>query len=68
LNIQALSRVMARGNRGQEIVRDYEDCETFLQSLGKTCGKTGWHIHACVLMPDHYHLLLATEEAKLSFF
>jgi putative transposase len=28
------------------------------KTLGEACAMTGWRIHACVLMSNHYHLLL----------
>ncbi len=32
----------------------------------EACGKTGWRIHAYVLMGNHYHLLVETPEANLA--
>ena len=49
--------VMARGNQGRTIFRDDQDRQRFLAKLGEACGKTGWRIHAYVLMNNHYHLL-----------
>ncbi len=37
----------------------------FLRTLEEACGKTGWRIHAFVLMPNHYHLVLETPEPNL---
>ena len=37
----------------------------FLRTLGEACEKTGWRVHAYVLMSNHYHLLLDTPEANL---
>ena len=34
-------------------------------TLEETCQKTGWWIHAYVLMGNHFHLLLETPEANL---
>ena len=50
--------VMARGNRRAAIFRDDQDRRTFLESLGQACARTGWRVHAWVLMGNHYHLLL----------
>ena len=33
--------------------------------LAEACEKTGWQIHAYVLMGNHYHLLLETPLANL---
>ncbi len=56
---------MARGNRRQVIFRDDGDYRRFLETLGEACRKTGWRIHAYVLMANHYHLLLETPEPNL---
>jgi REP element-mobilizing transposase RayT len=61
----AVYHVMARGNHGQKIYRDDADRKLFLETLGEACHKTGWQIHAYVLMGNHYHLLLGTPEANL---
>jgi len=61
----AVYHVMARGNQGQAIFRDDGDRRRFLATLGEACGKTGWRIHAYVLMGNHYHLLVETPEGNL---
>src|ERR1039458_7087460 len=61
----ALYHVMARGNQRQVVFRDDRDHARFLETLGEACQKTGWRIHAYVLMGNHYHLLLETPEANL---
>jgi putative transposase len=61
----ALYHVMARGNQRQIIFRDDTDSHRFLQTLGEACHKTGWRVHAYVLIANHYHLLLETPEANL---
>lgn len=61
----AVYHVMSRGNRGQKVFRTDQDNEIFLATLGEACGRTGWKIHAYVLMGNHYHLLLNTPEANL---
>ncbi len=57
--------VMARGNRREWIYRDDEDRKLFLKTLAETCQKTGWRVHAWVLMSNHYHLLIETPEPNL---
>lgn len=37
----------------------------FLATLAKAARRTGWHVHAYVLMQDHYHLLLETPKPNL---
>ena len=61
----AVYHVVARGNHGQAIFGDNTDRKVFLETVGETCQKTGWRIHAYVLMDDHYHLLVETPEANL---
>ena len=61
----AVYHVMARGNQGREVYRDAADRRMFLAGLGEACAKTGWRIHAYVLMPNHYHLLVETPEPNL---
>lgn len=61
----AIYHVMSRGNRQGAIYLDDKDYSLFLETLGETCAKTGWRVHAYVLMGNHYHLLLETPEANL---
>jgi putative transposase len=61
----AVYHVMSRGNDRKRIYFDREAHLLFLDTLDEACGKTGWRIHAYVLMPNHYHLLLGTPQANL---
>jgi putative transposase len=61
----AYYHVMARGNRREPIFRDDPDRTFFLRTLGEACGRTGWRVHAYVLMRNHYHLCLETPEPNL---
>lgn len=61
----AFYHVMARGNRRERIFRDDTDRRFFCQTLGEACERTGWRVHAWVLMNNHYHLMLETPEANL---
>jgi REP element-mobilizing transposase RayT len=61
----AVYHVMARGNQGRAIFRDDQDRRCFLNTVGEACEKTGWWVHAYVLMGNHYHLLLETPEGNL---
>ena len=58
--------VTARGNERREIFRDDRDCQRFLELLAALPERFGVRLHAYVLMPNHYHLLLETPEANLS--
>jgi putative transposase len=55
--------VMARGNRRERIFRGEADRLLFYQTLGEACERTGWRVHAWVLMSNHYHLMVETPEA-----
>ncbi|MEN7973498.1 MAG: transposase [Verrucomicrobiota bacterium] len=61
----AVYHAMCRGNNGQAIFRQDKGRRLFLSTLEEACRQTGWRIHAYVLMPNHYHLLLETPEANL---
>ena len=61
----AFYHVMARGNRRERIFRDDGDRRYFCTTLGEACERTGWRVHAWVLMSNHYHLMLETPEANL---
>ncbi len=57
--------VLDRGDRREEIYADDQDRLTFLRTLEEVCRRTGWWVHAYVLMSNHYHLLLETPEPNL---
>lgn len=61
-----LYHVLSRGNEKREIFRDEKDYLKFLDTLGKMVERFKLEIHAYVLMKNHYHLLIRTEEANLS--
>lgn len=61
----AVYHVVSRGNRQGLIYLDDKDCGIFLDTLDEVCKRTGWRIHAYVLMGNHYHLLLETPHANL---
>ena len=61
----AIYHVMSRGNHAQKVFRAEGDCGMFLEALGEVCVRTGWKVHAYVLMGNHYHLLLETPEGNL---
>src|SRR5437762_777408 len=58
--------VTARGNERKPIYRDERDRTHFIELFAR-CGELfRLRLHAYVLMPNHYHLLLETQEANLS--
>jgi len=61
----AMYHVLDRGDRREAIYRDDGDRAMFLKAVGDVCGRTGWRVHAYVLMTNHYHILLETPEANL---
>ena len=61
----AIYHVMNRGDRQEPIFKDDEDRQRFLDTLGETCAKTGWRVHAYCLMPNHFHLVVETPQANL---
>ncbi len=61
----AIYHVMNRGDRQEPIFKDDQDRRAFLDTLGEACTKTGWQVHACVLMPNHFHLVMETPNANL---
>ena len=61
----AVYHLLDRGDRREAIFRDDGDRETFLATLGQVCERTGWRVHACVLMTNHYHLLVETPQPNL---
>jgi putative transposase len=50
--------LMARGNRRNPIYLDDDDRRFFLKTLAQTCEKTGWRVHAWVLMSNIFRQLL----------
>ena len=60
----ATYHVMGRGNQGKAIYADEEDRRRWLETVGEACEKTGWWIHAYVMMNNHFHLLLRSEPSR----
>jgi putative transposase len=61
----AIYHVMNRGDRREDIFRDDQDRQRFLTTLGETCAKAGWGVHALCLMPNHFHLVVETPQPNL---
>ena len=61
----AIYHVINRGDRREPIFQDDKDRQLFLQTLGEACAKTGWHVHAWCLMPNHFHLVVETPRGNL---
>jgi REP element-mobilizing transposase RayT len=56
---------MNRGDRRERIFVDDADRHRFVQTLGEACVKTGWQVHAYVLLPNHFHLVIETPRPNL---
>jgi REP element-mobilizing transposase RayT len=56
---------MCRGDRREAIFADDKDRECFIGTLAQAGKRSGWRIHAYVLMGNHYHLLVETPGANL---
>jgi putative transposase len=61
----ALYHVMCRGDRRENIFEDDTDRVRFMETLSQACQRTGWKLHAYVLMSNHYHWLLETPHPNL---
>jgi putative transposase len=62
----AIYHVLSRGDRREAIVKDDADRRLFLDIVERTCGRTGWEIHAYCLMSNHFHLVVETPRSNLS--
>src|SRR4030042_2552139 len=62
----AFYHVLSRGNERREIFWDEEDHLRFLNTLSKMVERFKLEVHAYVLMKNHFHLLVHTQEANLS--
>ncbi len=58
--------VMNRGARRAPIFVDDADCLLFLEVLAELPARFGVIVHAYVLMPNHYHLLMTCPRGNLS--
>ena len=61
----AIYHVMNRGDRRERIFMDDADRQRFVEALGEVCAKTGWQVHAYVLMPNHFHVVVETPQPNL---
>lgn len=64
----ATYHVTCRGNEQKEIYRDDEDRKTFLRILSQSLTIYSVHLHAYVLMENHFHLLVNTPLGNLAEF
>jgi REP element-mobilizing transposase RayT len=64
----ALHHIMARGIEKSPIFKDDVDRNNFVKRLGKIVRDTHTFCFAWSLLPNHFHLLLKTDQASLSTF
>ena len=57
---------MNRADRRELNFMDDADRQRFVETLGEVCAKTGWQVHAYVLMPNHFHWVVETRRPILS--
>ena len=62
----ALYHVLSRGNAGEHIFKNTKDRLTFLDIIGEAAERFSLDVFAYVLMDNHYHLLLRTNQTNLS--
>jgi putative transposase len=62
----ALYHLTSRGNERRDIFRTDRDRKTFLTFLGMAAKRFRWSVTAWVLMTNHFHLVIQTEEPNLS--
>lgn len=56
--------IIQRGNNGAEIFVDVQDRQTMLDLLREMARRFDVDVHAYVLMPEHFHLLLTPRTAE----
>jgi REP element-mobilizing transposase RayT len=62
----ARHHVMSRGARRQPVFRDPRHGELFLALLADLPRRFAMRIHGFALMPNHFHLMLESDEGRLS--
>ncbi len=63
----AVYHVFSRGNERKAIFRSHTDYELFLDILRDCALTLNVLVHAYCLMPNHFHLLVETQDANLSY-
>ena len=56
---------MNRGDRRELIFMHDTDRQRFVETLSEACAKTGWQVHAYLLMSNHFHLVVETPQPSL---
>ena len=61
----ALYHLLSRGNEGRNIFTEDRDRNIFLDTIGEFSERFDIEVFAYVLMDNHYHLLVRTQDANL---
>ncbi len=61
----ALYHITSRGDRREDIYRDNDDRQLWLETLGLVCERFNWVIHGYCQMTNHYHLIAETIDCNL---
>jgi putative transposase len=61
----AIFHVTMRGNARAEIFHEPHDYSVFLKMVEKTVERFQWLLHAFVVLPNHFHLLVETPQPNL---
>lgn len=61
-----LYHVINRGNYRRDVFESSGSRRAFLGTLGETCRRYRWQVHAYVVMRNHFHLALETPEPNLT--
>jgi REP element-mobilizing transposase RayT len=57
--------VINRGNYRRDIFESAGAANSFQATLGQTCERYAWRVHAYVIMRNHFHVALETPEPNL---
>ena len=63
--VDGMFHVTMRGNARAEIFHEPHDYEVFLKMVEKTVERFQWLLHAFVVLPNHFHLLVETPQPSL---
>ncbi len=62
----AIYHILSRGNQKQAIFKDDKDREAFIDVIKEAVKRFSIEVYAYVLMGNHYHLMLKTQDPNLS--
>ncbi len=61
----ALYHIINRGNYRRDIFETEGAAQAFEKCLFEACEKSGWRLHAYVIMRNHFHLAVETPQGNL---